>query len=78
MEVAGRRTDTIIVLHVSPDRDKAVLVSLPRDLRASVNGRTNKINAAYAFGGPDLLVKTVSRPRGCPSTTTPRSTSPAS
>ena len=59
VEVAGRRTDTIIVLHVSPGRDKAVMVSLPRDLRASVNGRTNKINAAFAFGGPDLLVKTV-------------------
>jgi LCP family protein required for cell wall assembly len=66
MSVAGRRTDTIIVLHVSPERDKAVLVSLPRDLRATVNGRTNKINAAYAFGGPDLLVKTVSETTGLP------------
>ena len=66
VEVAGRRTDTIIVLHVSPDRDKAVMVSIPRDLRASVNGRTNKINAAYAFGGPDLLVKTVSETTGLP------------
>ena len=66
VEVAGRRTDTIIVLHVSPDRDKAVMVSLPRDLRASINGRTNKINAAYAFGGPDLLVKTVSETTGLP------------
>jgi LCP family protein required for cell wall assembly len=66
VEVAGRRTDTIIVLHVSPGRDKAVLVSLPRDLRATVNGRTNRINAAYAFGGPDLLVKTVSETTGLP------------
>ena len=64
VEVAGRRTDTIIVLHVSPGRDKAVMVSLPRDLRASVNGRTNKINAAFAFGGPDLLVKTVEETTG--------------
>jgi LytR_cpsA_psr family len=76
--VAGRRTDTIIVLHVSPDRDKAVMVSLPRDLRAGVNGRTNKLNAAFALGGPDLLVKTVERTTGLTSTTTPRSTSPAS
>jgi LCP family protein required for cell wall assembly len=57
--VAGRRTDTIIVLHVSPRRDKAVMVSLPRDLRSSVNGRTGKLNAAFAVGGPDLLVRTV-------------------
>jgi LCP family protein required for cell wall assembly len=64
VEVAGQRTDTIIVLHVSPARDKAVMVSLPRDLRASVDGRTNKINAAFAFGGPDLLVKTVSQTTG--------------
>lgn len=64
VEVAGRRTDTIIVLHVSPDRGKAVMVSLPRDLRATVNGRTSKINAAFALGGPDLLVKTVEQTTG--------------
>ena len=64
VEVAGQRTDTIIVLHVSPARDKAVMVSLPRDLRASVDGRTNKINAAFAFGGPALLVKAVSETTG--------------
>jgi LCP family protein required for cell wall assembly len=62
--VAGRRTDTIMVLHVSPHRDRAVLVSLPRDLRASVNGRTAKLNAAYAVGGPGLLVKTVAATTG--------------
>jgi LCP family protein required for cell wall assembly len=64
--VAGRRTDTIMVLHVSPDRDRPVMVSLPRDLRARVNGRTTKINAAFAFGGPDLLVKTVEQTTGLP------------
>jgi LCP family protein required for cell wall assembly len=66
VEVAGRRTDTIMVLHVSPDRDKPVLLSLPRDLRATINGRTGKINAAFAFGGPDLLVKTVRETTGLP------------
>ncbi|HEV3013990.1 MAG TPA: LCP family protein [Actinomycetota bacterium] len=64
VEVAGRRTDTIMVLHVSPGRDKAVMVSLPRDLRSTVNGKANKINAAFAFGGPDLLVKTVEEATG--------------
>ena len=65
-EVAGRRTDTIMILHVSPERDKAVLVSLPRDLRVTINGQTGKINAAFAFGGPDLLVKTVEQTTGLP------------
>jgi LCP family protein required for cell wall assembly len=66
VEVAGRRTDTIMVLHVSPDRDRPVMLSLPRDLRATVKGRTTKLNAAFAFGGPDLLVKTVRATTGLP------------
>jgi LCP family protein required for cell wall assembly len=65
-QVAGRRTDTVIVVHLSPRRKQAVMVSLPRDLRAEVNGRTNKINAAFALGGPDLLVETVERTTGLP------------
>jgi LCP family protein required for cell wall assembly len=64
--VAGRRTDTIIVLHLSPAREQLTMVSLPRDLRATVSGRTNKLNAAFALGGPDLLVKTVEETTGLP------------
>jgi LCP family protein required for cell wall assembly len=63
-QVAGARTDTIMILHVSPRRDKVVLVSLPRDLRTTINGHTDKINAAFALGGPDLLVKTVEQTTG--------------
>jgi LCP family protein required for cell wall assembly len=63
-QVEGGRTDTIMVLHVSPRRDKVVLVSLPRDLRTRINGHTDKINAAFALGGPDLLVKTVEQTTG--------------
>jgi LCP family protein required for cell wall assembly len=66
VKVDGRRTDTIIVVHVSPEREKAVMVSLPRDLRATVNGQTNRINAAFSLGGPDLLVKTVQEATGLP------------
>jgi LCP family protein required for cell wall assembly len=62
--VPGQRTDTIMILHVSPKRDKAVMVSLPRDLRVTIDGRPSKINAAFAFGGPDLLVKTVEQTTG--------------
>jgi len=65
-QVEGRRTDTIIVLHISPGREKAVMVSIPRDLRADVGGQTNRINAAFSLGGPDLLVKTVQEVTGLP------------
>jgi LCP family protein required for cell wall assembly len=65
-KVDGQRTDTIIVLHVSPEREKAVMVSIPRDLRADVRGQTNRINAAFSLGGPDLLVKTVQEVTGLP------------
>jgi LCP family protein required for cell wall assembly len=66
VKVPGRRTDTIMVLHVSPRRDKAVMVSLPRDLRTTVDGRTSKINATFAVGGPGLLVRTVEQTTGLP------------
>jgi LCP family protein required for cell wall assembly len=64
--VEGRRTDTIIVVHISPKRKKAVMVSIPRDLRANIDGQTNRINAAFSLGGPDLLVKTVQEVTGLP------------
>jgi len=63
VDVGGRRTDTMIILHVSPRQQKAVMVSLPRDLKTLVNGQTNKINAA-GTGGPDLLVRTVEETTG--------------
>lgn len=63
VDVGGRRTDTMIILHVSPRQQKAVMVSLPRDLKTQVDGRTDKINAA-GVGGPDLLVRTVEETTG--------------
>ena len=66
VQVPGRRTDTIMILHVSPGRDQAVLVSLPRDLRTEIDGHASKINAAFALGGPGLLVKTVEQTTGLP------------
>jgi LCP family protein required for cell wall assembly len=54
------RTDAILVAHVTGDRSKAYLVSIPRDTYVEIPGRgMNKINAAYSFGGPTLLVQTV-------------------
>jgi LCP family protein required for cell wall assembly len=56
----GRRTDSIILVHVPEGGGKPALISLPRDSFVPIPGRdSNKINAAFAFGGPKLLVNTV-------------------
>lgn len=60
----GQRADTIILVHVSGDRKRAVLVHFPRDLRVDIPGQgTAKINAAYA-GGPNLMMKTIKQLSG--------------
>ena len=56
---AGSRTDVIMVAHIVPG-EGAQLLSLPRDLKMDIPGHeTNRINAAFVFGGPDLLVQTI-------------------
>lgn len=58
-EVSGERADTIILVHILPERP-VVMVSFPRDLKVQVPGRgVSKLNAALAYGGPDLLVETI-------------------
>ncbi|MCW2792701.1 MAG: cell envelope-related transcriptional attenuator [Nocardioides sp.] len=55
---AGQRTDTILILHTGDGPN--LLMSIPRDSQVEVPGHgTTKINAAFAFGGAKLLVKTV-------------------
>ena len=57
------RTDTIMLLHVGPG--KPVLISIPRDSLLPIPGYgTTKVNAAYAFGGPQLLVETMESATG--------------
>lgn len=57
---AGRRTDSIILVHVPSGGGEPALVSLPRDSYVPIPGHgSNKINAAFALGGPKLLVRTV-------------------
>ncbi|MER6926646.1 LCP family protein, partial [Streptomyces spiralis] len=66
----GKRTDSMMILHVGDNGD--TLISLPRDsnvtipqFRGSESGKirpamgANKLNAAYAFDGPTLLVRTI-------------------
>jgi LCP family protein required for cell wall assembly len=41
------------------------LISLPRDSYVPIRGHgSNKLNAAFAFGGPKLLVETVEKTTG--------------
>jgi len=56
----GKRTDSIIVVHVPSGDGEPALISLPRDSYVPIPGHGhNKINAAYSLGGPKLLVKTI-------------------
>jgi LCP family protein required for cell wall assembly len=60
---AGRRTDTIMLLHTGSGPN--LLLSVPRDSIVEVPGHgTTKINAAYAYGGPQLLVRTIENETG--------------
>jgi LCP family protein required for cell wall assembly len=57
------RTDTILILHTGDG--PSALVSIPRDSLVPIEGYgTTKINAAYAFGGPELLVQTIEQSTG--------------
>jgi polyisoprenyl-teichoic acid--peptidoglycan teichoic acid transferase len=54
------RSDTILVVHLNAKRDKAYIISFPRDMWVNVPGfGRNKINAAFAFGGAPLAVRTL-------------------
>jgi LCP family protein required for cell wall assembly len=59
----GARADVIMLVQVVGDRRQ--LLSIPRDLKVEVPGHgTQKINAAYALGGADLMVETVASSTG--------------
>ncbi len=60
----GQRTDTIMLLHVPPGGEPA-LISIPRDSFVELPGHgQNKINAAFAIGGAPLLEETVEASTG--------------
>ncbi len=64
--VRGRRTDVLMIAHLSAESG-IQLLSIPRDFRADIQGHgTNRINAAYVIGGPDLLVETIQAEIGIP------------
>jgi LCP family protein required for cell wall assembly len=52
------RADTIMLVHAALGSVRKL--SIPRDIEAEIPGHgTNKINAAYALGGPALTIETV-------------------
>ncbi|WP_336033942.1 LCP family protein [Geodermatophilus sp. FMUSA9-8] len=57
---SGGRSDAIMIARFTGDRQHAQLVSIPRDSWVDIPGHgRDKINAAYAYGGPSLLIQTV-------------------
>ena len=67
------RCDTMILTRVDTKNKKVSMVSLPRDLQIQNMGATssdpvgygtNKLNAAYSYGGPALVVQTVAKIAG--------------
>ena len=57
---AGARSDTIMLVRLDGDEEATAILSLPRDLRVKIPGHgTDKINAAYEVGGPELTLETV-------------------
>jgi LCP family protein required for cell wall assembly len=72
--IGGQRSDTILVLHLSPGLKRAVVISIPRDSvvpvlncprgpgapgQTAAPGQVEQINATFAMGGPGCLWKTV-------------------
>ena len=60
----GQRTDTIMLLHTGDGPN--LLMSIPRDSIVSIpgHGDSEKVNAAYAYGGPQLLIRTLENETG--------------
>ena len=60
---AGQRTDTIVLVH--DGSGPTLTMSIPRDSLVPIPGHgETKINAAFAFGGPKLLIQTVEQNTG--------------
>jgi LCP family protein required for cell wall assembly len=69
-DISGERSDTTILVHISPNRDHAVAVSFPRDSMVQVPGCVKKnggkvapyfgmLNSAFAYAGAPCTWKTI-------------------
>jgi LCP family protein required for cell wall assembly len=64
-DLPDARSDAIMIARFAADRTHAQVISIPRDSWVDIPGHgKNKINAAYAFGGPTLLIQTVEQLTG--------------
>lgn len=68
--IAGQRSDTTILFHVSGDRSRAIGMSIPRDSLVTLpmcknkqgqqqGGYTGRFNEAFDIGGPGCTIKAV-------------------
>ena len=63
--VGSHRSDTVIVMHISADRQNVYLASIPRDSYVPIYDQrgdprgTDKINSAFSYYGPAGAVSTV-------------------
>jgi LCP family protein required for cell wall assembly len=61
------RSDTLMLVSFDPQRHRINALSIPRDTYATLPGAGGqKINAAYAFGGPRLTIRAVEALLGVP------------
>jgi LCP family protein required for cell wall assembly len=64
---ASLNTDTVMILRIEPQTQKAALLSLPRDLYVDLaGGGKGRINTALALGGPQRLIETIKQDFGIP------------
>ncbi|HHU29703.1 MAG TPA: LCP family protein [Firmicutes bacterium] len=61
------RADAIIIMSINHDTSETAMISIPRDSRVEIPGRgLDKINAAMAYGGINLMRATVEKLLGVP------------
>lgn len=60
------RSDVTMLVRIDPKTTAVDLVSIPRDTMVTLGGSTQKINAAYSYGGPAGAVEAVSEFAGVP------------
>ncbi|RRO20503.1 LytR family transcriptional regulator [Saccharopolyspora rhizosphaerae] len=64
-DAGGRRTDSMMLVHIPAGGGQPALISLPRDSYVAIPGHgKTKLNSAFAFGGPQLLAQTVEQNTG--------------
>lgn len=65
LQAGGQRSDVMMIVHLPTDRKSATVISVPRDSWVTIPGRgQGKLNWAYSWGGPPLLIRTIEQLTG--------------